>query len=384
MAGNHPFLHAIKPERQDVSTGMLSRHRLVVSDCVGVTGIVTGIGIPAWADGHQATINDANVVEILMKSGCKLVGKTQVDDFGTSISGKNPFLARLTHPTKLGCRVGGSASGCAVALANGDATIAIANDCCGGVLIPASYCHLFGYRPSPDMVDLRGVVPLSPSFDAVGFMTKQLPILQQVVEKCWRNPVSTVRLKRINCALTLFEELLPTDALHQWKKVMSTFDFPRKDISDFSKLILTQANHIHTVILGREIDLEYGAWLDKEQPNLSDETAQFLAQIRGISFKEFVETKKKRKRLSEMLYGLLASGELLMIPTSPGATVDEKSIPEGYVNHQRQLYAIAEVAGFAQLTLPLVMVGGVPMGVSLLARRGEDKLLFDAATRWFM
>ncbi|WP_028024141.1 amidase family protein [Enterovibrio calviensis] len=384
MTGESYLLQALKPIRQDVPSGVMARQRLVVSDCVSVKGLVTGIGIPEWSDGNEPAKNDASVVTTLMHSGCKLLGKTQSDDFGTSISGQNPFLANLKNPILPNIRLGGSSSGAAIAVAKGAATLGIGNDCCGGVLIPASYCHLFGYRPSQGMVDLRGVAALSPSFDAIGFMTKQLPILQQVAEKCWTKPAKAVQLKSIKYATSLFQELLPIEAMLEWEITMKESNVSVEHVPSFSKLALTQAHNIHTVMLGREVDLQYGQWFDVHKPKLSDETVEHLERIRGNSFKEFVVTKKKRELFSHNMQGFFSSGEVLMIPTSPGQSPDEMFVDETFLLNQRRLYAIAEVAGLAQLTIPFVTVGGAPMGISFLAHHGEDRLLFDAASRWLI
>ncbi|MDD1782795.1 hypothetical protein LRP49_16600 [Enterovibrio sp. ZSDZ35] len=384
MLDNHYMLHHFSPERVDVPSGVLSRQSMIVSDGVSVKDVVTGIGIPAWSDGNEPAKFDAKVVKILLMSGCKLIGKGQVDDFGASISGQNPFLATLGNPVVRGARLGGSSSGIAVAVAKKKATIGIGNDCCGGVLIPASLCNLIGYRPSAGMIDLRGIAPLSPSFDSVGIMGRKLPTVKQIAEKCWAKPPKATRFKGIKYASTLFQELLPIEAMLEWEVAMSNNSVPRKDISNFSKLILTQAHNIHTTILGREIELEYGQWLDHYKPKLTDETQEFLKRIRGKSFKEFVETKKKREIFTETLRGLFSSGELLMIPTTPGHAPQLGDVDDIYLLNQRRLYSIAEVAGLAQLTLPVVSVNGSPMGVSLLALPGEDRILFEAAARWFM
>ncbi len=383
MDGTNYFIQKLKPERQDVPSGILTRQRLIVSNAVSVSGMLTCIGVPEWSENHDLAKHDANVVSLLMQSGCHLIGKAQDDDFGTSISGENPFLARLIHPLKAGLRIGGSASGCAVSVARGEASIAIANDCCGGVLIPAANCHLFGYRPSSGMVDLRGIASLAPSFDAIGFMSKKLPTLQQIAEKCWKEAPQLVRLKGVRYASSFFQELLPLEAMLEWEVTMSLLKFERNEIKGFNKIILNQAHKIHTILLGREVDLEYGAWLEKTTPRFSDETSRYLAEIRGKSFKEFVETKKKRGFFSDTLISLLTPGEILLIPTTPGPAPEVENVTEEYLLNQRKLCAIAEVAGLAQLTIPYMMIKGAPMGISLLALPGEDKLLFEAAGRWF-
>lgn len=297
------LLHAFKPERVEVAGGVLSKQRLVVSDCINVKGAVTGIGVPDWCVSHEEAKNDALVVSTLLQSGCRLVGKAQVDDFGTSISGQNPFLAKLTNSMSPGTRVGGSSSGAALAIVNSKASIAVGNAVCGGILIPAAYCGLFGYRPSLGMVDLRGMASLSPSFDAVGFMARSLPTLQQIAEKCWTKPARPVRLNAVKYASSLFQELLDNDALLEWETKLSSLNFMRNDVPNLSKLTLTQAHNIHTAILGREIDIQYGQWLDAHNPRFSDETGTFLKTIRDKGFKEYVESKKKREFFSDSLQG---------------------------------------------------------------------------------
>ncbi|CZF78581.1 Glutamyl-tRNA(Gln) amidotransferase subunit A [Grimontia celer] len=381
MVEDNFLISSFKPERQDIATGVLKRQTLVVSDCVGVRGVVTGIGVPEWSDNHEPAKNDAHVVSTLMHSGCTLIGKAQIDDFGTSISGQNPFRAKLSNPVSPDVRIGGSSSGIAVAVARGRASIGIGNDCCGGVLIPASFCNLIGYRPSQGMIDLRGVTSFSPSFDAVGIVTKQLPIMYQIAEKCWTKAPRTVRLKSIKYAKSLFHELLPIEAMLEWEVTLSESNWRLNEVPSLSKLTLTQAHNIHTVMLGREIDLQYGQWLDAASPKMTDETLDYLKLIRGKSFKEFVETKKKREFFSDSLQGFFGSGEVMMIPTSPGQAPNEMFVDDTFLINQRRLYAIAEVAGLAQITLPMLTVEGVPMGVSLLAHPGEDRLLFEAAGR---
>lgn len=85
-----------------------------------------------------------------------------------------------------------------------------------------------------------------------------------------------------------------------------------------------------------------------------------------------------------MLCSAINSGELLIIPSTPGGAPARKGeLDDEFQMNQHRLTAIAEVAGIPQLTVPFLSDDDAPMGVSLLARPNEDRLLFDAATRWF-
>ncbi|RXJ74242.1 hypothetical protein CS022_04045 [Veronia nyctiphanis] len=370
-------------ERQDVPNGIFSKQKMVVSDHINVREHVSGIGIPAWSENAQKSDVDASIVTQLMASGMVMIGKGQVDDFGVSISGKNAFYSDLRNPINRKCRVGGASSGIAVAVASGKATLGVGNASNGGVTVPAAYCNLYGYRPTPGMLDMLGVKPLSATFDSVGFMSKSIPLLQQVFEKC-SGPRQMLALSGIQYATNLFKSLLTEEQQNKVSEKLTSVNCPLEENTSLSKILLTQSAQIHAVIMGREVEMEYGEWLDSHKPSLDEETQQYLDSIRGFDFKELVEAKKKKAVFSETLCSIFKSGELLMVPTMPGTAPPRTGdLAESYFQNQKRLIAIGEVAGLPQLTIPFLQIDEFPFGISLLAQPNEDKLLFDAAMRWF-
>lgn len=137
--------------------------RIAVKDMIGVEGMPQPAGIPA-REGLLADA-DAAVVSQFRNAGHTIVGVTVSDaaGFGTMTD----TVINPNHPDRA---VGGSSGGSAAAVAGGLAEIGLGTDTGGSVRIPAAYCDLYAFKPTPQRVSLDGVLPLSPALDTVGVM----------------------------------------------------------------------------------------------------------------------------------------------------------------------------------------------------------------------
>lgn len=119
-----------------------------------------------------------------MKSlGGHVVGKTNMDEFGmgghSTHSHYGPVAQDGDDGTKLSA--GGSSGGSAVAIATGQADMALGTDTGGSVRLPAAYCGVVGYKPSYGMISRHGVVPYANSLDTVGFLAKDVTTVYDTV-----------------------------------------------------------------------------------------------------------------------------------------------------------------------------------------------------------
>ena len=113
-------------------------------------------------------------------AGARLVGKAVTDEFTWSLAGTNPHYGTPRNPRDPDRIPGGSSSGSAVAVAAGLVPFALGTDTAGSVRVPASYCGVFGMRPTHGRVDNAGVVPLAPSYDTVGWFARSGSLLRDV------------------------------------------------------------------------------------------------------------------------------------------------------------------------------------------------------------
>jgi amidase len=142
--------------------------RLAVKDCIDIEGLPTTAGCQVVAEQAVPAGRDAPVVAAARQAGARIVGKTTLTELCWSASGVNPWLGTPPNPLDPRRLPGGSSSGSAVAVAAGEADVALGTDTGGSVRIPAACCGINGLKTTWGRVPLGGVYPLAPSMDTVG------------------------------------------------------------------------------------------------------------------------------------------------------------------------------------------------------------------------
>jgi amidase len=142
--------------------------RLAVKDCIDVAGVPTTVGCPVIAERARPADRDAGVVAAARRSGAQLVGKTNLSELCWSAAGTNAWSGTPVNPADPRRLPGGSSSGSAVAVAAGQADVALGTDTGGSVRIPAACCGVVGLKTTWGRVPADGVYPLAPSLDTVG------------------------------------------------------------------------------------------------------------------------------------------------------------------------------------------------------------------------
>ncbi|MFB9447572.1 amidase family protein [Dactylosporangium vinaceum] len=161
-------------------SGPLDGVRLAVKDLFAVTGFAVGAGNPTWLAEALPVAADAPAVARLRAAGAVVEGIAHTDEFAYSLSGANVHYGAPPNPAAPDRVTGGSSSGPASAVAIGQADVGLGTDTSGSVRVPASCCGLFGFRPTHGAVPTDGVMPLAPSFDTVGWITRDAATLQAV------------------------------------------------------------------------------------------------------------------------------------------------------------------------------------------------------------
>jgi allophanate hydrolase len=133
-----------------------------VKDNIDVAGLPTTAGCPDFA---YRPARSAPLVERLLAAGAVLVGKTNMDQFATGLTGTRSPYGVCATPFDSGYIAGGSSSGSAVAVAAGLVSLAIGTDTAGSGRVPAALCNVVGLKPSRGLVSTLGIVPACPSLD---------------------------------------------------------------------------------------------------------------------------------------------------------------------------------------------------------------------------
>ncbi|EGW31098.1 uncharacterized protein SPAPADRAFT_63024 [Spathaspora passalidarum NRRL Y-27907] len=146
--------------------------------------IVTKVGFTTSAskslENYKSPFN-ATVVSLLAQAGSKLIGKSNLDEFGMGSSNTNSHFGPTMNPVYPDQRVpGGSSGGSAAAVAAGLADFSLGTDTGGSVRLPASYCSVIGFKPSYGRISRWGVVPYAQTLDTVGIISKSLNVVRKV------------------------------------------------------------------------------------------------------------------------------------------------------------------------------------------------------------
>ena len=158
----HDPLHAFCPGTdaylEGAAEGLLAGVTLAAKDIFDILGYVTGGGNPDWQRTHQPATRTAWAVQMLVEAGATMVGKTITDELTRGIFGENAHDGTPVNPRAPDRVPGGSSSGSAAAVASGMVAVALASQTVGSVVRPATYCGVFGLKPT------RGRNPLGPNF----------------------------------------------------------------------------------------------------------------------------------------------------------------------------------------------------------------------------
>ena len=141
--------------------------RLAVKDCIDIEGLPTTVGCQLIAEQASPAARDAAVVAAARQAGARIAGKTNLAELCWSASGLNPWSGTPVNPVDPQRIPGGSSSGSAVAVAAGEADVALGTDT-GGSVGPRGLLGITGLKTTWGRVPVDGVYPLAPSMDTVG------------------------------------------------------------------------------------------------------------------------------------------------------------------------------------------------------------------------
>jgi amidase len=286
---------------------------------------------------------------------------------------------------------GGSSSGSASAVACGLVDFALGTDTGGSTRVPASNCGIWGFRPSHDFISVAGVNPLASSFDTVGVLAQSADLLAKVglvlvagARLCARKPV-TIHLVREAFALADpdVQEAL-SEPLRQLREI---FGGAVRE-SSLQKMIADDAGHSFTtwvdtfcMIQWVEIRSCLGAWIANASPKFGPGIAESFQLVKQLDRRCIANALQRREQYFRSLHEFLGPDDLLCIPTTPALAPHKGDPPRrsssgsGYYPRTLSLTSIAGIGRLPQVSLPFANVDGVPVGLSLLARHGQDSFL---------
>ena len=383
----HAFVDYPDVEVPHAASGPLSGLTFAVKDIYDVVGYPTGCGSPEKTAEDPVPTAHAACVARLLDAGATFVGKTHTAELAFSIDGRNEHYGTPLNPAAPGRVPGGSSSGSAAAVAAGLVDFALGSDTGGSVRGPASFCGVIGLRPTFGRIDISGTMPLADIFDTVGWFTRDIETYSRVGAVLLGEDVAGPPLARM---------VVAEDACAQFGE--------DNDRTVLDAAIARVARHLAsdggvTVADGEGLPRWYdtyrtmqgwhawrahGPWIESRKPALNPAVATRFAASRAVTREAYDAAAAFRATAAQRVRALVGDDRVIVLPTMPGIAplldADEASF-ERFRERAVGALCIAGLAGFPQISLPMMTVDGCPVGLSLIGPPGRDRALIALAAR---
>ena len=367
-------------QTQGVGNDLPLRGVLVaVKDMIDVRGFPTtgGTIYKRWPQ------EDAAVIKKIKAAGAIIPGKTNMHELAHGITGENPHYGPVPNPLNQNHMAGGSSSGSAAAVAAGLVPIALGSDTAGSVRIPASFCGIYGFKPSRRCISMQGCMPLSQSLDHLGFFghsLKDICSLFQVLAPGSNPEPEKLSGKRIGVPYSFFLPLIEQQTENQLAEFLQSLN---GIVQSVEIPILQGVFQAASAIVFKEAYVNYGSYLQKPE-SLGRDVKACLEIGRGVSRSEYAKGRKFQEVFSEEMTKVFSTYDLLIIPSVPAPApvlqsrrITIRGVEYNLASALTGLNYPASLAGLPALSVPWQSKGELPVGFQLIAR--DDTMLLDYA-----
>jgi amidase len=380
------FVPGPRCEVGGAATGPLAGLRFAVKDLIDIAGWPTGGGNPDWARSNAVPQQHAPVVATLLEAGAAIIGKTATDEVSLGILGENPFTGTPRNPTAPDRVPGGSSSGSASAVAGGVCDFALGTDTGGSVRVPASFCGLYGIRPTHGQLDFTGITVQAPSSDTVGWFARDAATFARVGAVLFGAPLPPALPTRLLIAADAFGFADPAvaEALQPQLDRLAALIGHREEVT-LAPQGLSVWQGAQRTLQSSEAWQTFRSWLDAANPRLQYSVARNLTLGSMITDAERTRAALIREEARARVRRLLPEGTLLCLPSTPfpaprlGQSVSALAFPRERISC---LTCLGGLTGSPQVNLPGATVDGAPVGLSIVGGRGSDLTLLATARRF--
>jgi amidase len=366
------------------ASGPLRGESVAVKDLFEVAGFAVGAGNPAYLAESRTAATTAPAAASLLAAGADVLGIAQSDEFAYSIAGRNSHYGAPVNVASPGSIPGGSSSGPASAVASGQASIGLGTDTAGSIRVPASYQGLWGLRATHGAIDTSGLLPLAPSFDAVGWLIRSPGVLVRAAAASLDDSRQVHIPAEVAIAPATQAEISPgvRDAFStSVERLVEARRFPPPDRVQLPDL--TEAAALFRTMQAAEAWQVHGDWVLRHPGCLGPEIAARFAYAASVTRDQHRGAIAGLERIRASLDAALA-GRALLLPstatTAPRLDADAELIDNVRACTLR-LTCLAGIGGYPALSVPALRVDGIPAGLCLLGPRFSDLALIKSGQR---
>lgn len=343
-----------------------------IKDVIDTSDMPTTYGSSLYQE-HRPSA-DAACVARLRAAGAVIMGKTVSTEFA--------YLqpAKTANPHNLAHTPGGSSSGSAAAVAACMVPVALATQTAGSCIRPAAYCGIFGFKPTFGLFDTTGIMPLAQSLDTLSLMARSIQDIS-ITGAALSERLQIVRNARPPRSMKIaFATLAP-----EWSQIhpdaYAIYQPIQRKLSDagisFTDIDLGETvaglHELHRDIMSFEAAGNFGEHCDQRGEQVSAPIRGLVEHGRTISPGHFDQKQKEAARRRNEVDDILADWDVILTPSAPGSAP-----PLAAGTGLPTFNSFWTLLHVPCLTIPVLKTAsGLPLGIQLAARRGEDNALLN-------
>ena len=343
-----------------------------LKDLFDVAGQPTFAGSIFLPEIRPTPTADSAIVRALRAAGAVLAGKTDLHEFAYGITGENPHYGDCEHPRFPGRTTGGSSSGSAAVVAGGVVPFAIGSDTGGSVRVPAAFCGLFGFRPTPGDALIADAFPLAPSFDTAGWFTANAPDMLTAIGALIG--VSSSERPPHGCYLDF--PGLDSDVAIAFRNAAARFASPAD--ADTRATLLDGfgcALETYHCIVAAEAWSVHAQWAERFRERYDPAVWQRLARGQALPRSDYERAQIEMAALRLLWAKFFLAFDFLILPATPfGALTKSECTPENR-NRLISLTAPASIGGLPVLTVPVPLPSGLTTGLQIVVNHPQSPVM---------
>ena len=395
-----------------VASGPLAGLPFGVKDNIAVDGFPLTCGSKMLAD--VTSPYDATVVARVKAAGAFVIGKTNLDEFGMGSSTENSALGKTHNPWDLTRVAGGSSGGSAAAVAAGLVPFSLGTDTGGSVRQPASFCGVYGLKPTYGVLSRYGLTAYASSLETPGILAKDLELVKAVFD--------AAKGRDAHDQTSLDPEVLPSRPAKSIAVLadLADLDLGVKAVYEATLEHLTALGYTLVPVILPTLEYAVPAYYTIAMAEASANLARFngiryghrpvysenhehlVRQARTDGFGDEVKTRimvgtyvlrsgfqdqfytkaqKVRTLIRNDLQKVFDQADLLLTPTFPVPAFvhGDKTMTEFQQKLADKFTVTANLAGTPALSFPAGLANGLPVGMQFTAPAFAENRLFEAA-----
>lgn len=370
--------------QQGDSVGPLHGIPIGIKDIIDTADLPTENGTPIHAGRTPA--DDAAVVEKLREAGAIILGKTVTTELAVYAPGKT------TNPHDASRTPGGSSSGSAAAVASFMVPLAVGSQTNGSIIRPASFCGVFGFKPTMGRISRHRVLLQSTALDTIGTFARTLEDLALISEVLMEydsrdasmHPRARTPISRVLADPPPMEPHLAFVRSPVWEQAEeSCKDAFRELISVVEDQVdivelpsrFSEAHEVHRKILEPDLATSFAKEYRDGKDKLSSVLCEMIERGQKVSAVEYNEAIAQVSEFKDDLDDIFLEYDAIITPAAPGEA------PQGLESTGSPAFCtIWTLCGTPALSMPLLQgPANMPIGVQLVGARGDDGRLFRTA-----